>query len=268
MPGLTGYTNLKMFWITPAANNNSAATTLSFNNLGARPLYKEGTTAAPTLVTGKIYQVWFSTASNCFFLKASGSGDAVASDLLAGKKATTDAGEITGTMPNNGSPTQTVSITGSAKPTVIIPAGRSPGGTITVQLAAALASIIKTGNTVGGVAGAFNGKGSYQGQVNSVNIRPEYNTADADYETLPLPDLGFVPTVLISESVAGLAIYWNGQRWTPRWDGTKWVIVNQAADLTYYYNSCGRRVHIAFDSQSSSGSERTTVGLRSFIAFE
>jgi hypothetical protein len=103
MPGITSYTHLKLFQFIASANNNEAATTLKIGTLPARPIYLEGTVnTAPKLIAGRLYTVWADNTKNCFFLKASGSGNAVAADLLVGKTATTDNGPITGTMPNQG----------------------------------------------------------------------------------------------------------------------------------------------------------------------
>lgn len=100
-----------------------------------------------------LFQAWWDAGLSCFFLLARASGNAVAGDILAGKTASTDEGEIVGTMPNNGSQTATLTITGSAKPTKTIPAGYTSGGTITAQLDSSLASEIAEGNTVGGIVG-------------------------------------------------------------------------------------------------------------------
>lgn len=82
-----------------SANNGSAATTIN-----SKPLYKPGTTTAPNLVAGKAYTVWYDLAGDCFFIKASAEGDAVAANVLAGKKFSNDSDTgIEGTMPNNGS---------------------------------------------------------------------------------------------------------------------------------------------------------------------
>ena len=65
-----------------AYNNNGAATTIN-----TYPLYKPGTTQAPTLIAGMLYTVWFN--GSYFFLQASAGdepeGTAVAGDVLAGK---------------------------------------------------------------------------------------------------------------------------------------------------------------------------------------
>ena len=156
MPGITSYTHLKLFQFIASANNNGAASTLKVGTLPARPIYLEGTAStAPKLIAGRLYTVWADNTKNCFFLKASGSGNAVAADLLVGKTATTDNGPITGTMPHNGNQNATLTITGSEKPTKVIPAGYTPGGTITAQLNNSLASSIKSGTTIGGVTGTY-----------------------------------------------------------------------------------------------------------------
>jgi|GEM_PF-950837 Microcystin-dependent protein len=44
-------------------NNSAAATTIN-----GKPLYKQGTTAAPTLIANKAYTIWYSTTNTCFYL--------------------------------------------------------------------------------------------------------------------------------------------------------------------------------------------------------
>ncbi|WP_238917267.1 phage tail protein [Clostridium sp. YIM B02555] len=68
-----------------SANNSGAATTIN-----GKKLYKPGTTTAPNLITGKAYTVWYNQAGDCFFIKASAEGDAVAANVLAGKKFSND----------------------------------------------------------------------------------------------------------------------------------------------------------------------------------
>jgi len=68
-----------------SANNGSVATTIN-----GKPLYKPGTTTPPNLITGKAYTIWYNSANNCFFIKASAEGTALAGDVLAGKSFSTD----------------------------------------------------------------------------------------------------------------------------------------------------------------------------------
>ncbi len=69
-----------------SASNSGSATTIN-----GKSLYKPNTTTAPTLIAGKAYTVWYSASNDCFFIKASAEGDAVAGDVLAGKTGFTDA---------------------------------------------------------------------------------------------------------------------------------------------------------------------------------
>ncbi|WP_434290941.1 phage tail protein [Clostridium botulinum] len=61
-------------------NNNKNATTIN-----GKQLYKPNTTTAPNLVAGKAASIWYDSTKDCFFIKASAEGNAVAKDVLAGK---------------------------------------------------------------------------------------------------------------------------------------------------------------------------------------
>jgi hypothetical protein len=69
--------SIKTFIVT--ANNNAATTTIN-----GKPLYKPGTTTVPDLVSGKAVTIWFDATGNCFFIKASAEGTAIAAHVLAG----------------------------------------------------------------------------------------------------------------------------------------------------------------------------------------
>ncbi|WP_017211853.1 hypothetical protein [Clostridium beijerinckii] len=58
------------------ANNSGAATTIN-----GKKLYKPGTTTSPNLIAGKAYTVWYNSTSDCFFIKASAEGTALAKDV-------------------------------------------------------------------------------------------------------------------------------------------------------------------------------------------
>ncbi|MBC2478145.1 hypothetical protein HGI39_26435, partial [Clostridium beijerinckii] len=72
-----------------SANNGGAATTIN-----GKKLYKPATTVAPNLIAEKAYTVWYNATGDngngCFFIKASAEGDAVAANVLAGKKFSND----------------------------------------------------------------------------------------------------------------------------------------------------------------------------------
>lgn len=83
------------------------------------------------------------------------SADAAAGDILTGKKAYGSSGELTGSMANNGSTSGTISTKAG---TVTIPAGYTSGGTVGIsstEQAKVIASNIKSGVTLLGVAGSL-----------------------------------------------------------------------------------------------------------------
>ena len=81
--------------------------------------------------------------------------DAVSGDLLAGKTAYGASGQISGGMANNGSTSGTISTKAG---TVTIPSGYTSGGTVKIsdaEQAKVIASNIKSGVTLLGVAGSL-----------------------------------------------------------------------------------------------------------------
>lgn len=171
-------------------NANTGASTLNINGLGAKEIRKSnGNTLSSgnikagqichLVYTGSVFQLLgeggeYGTATPAEVLKGytigteNGivegtlelTGNATPADVLAGKTfySTNAKSKQAGTMPNNGSQSATLTITGSGKPTKTIPAGYTTGGTITAQVDASLASVIKNAVTVGGVQGKYKGE--------------------------------------------------------------------------------------------------------------
>jgi hypothetical protein len=78
---------------------STGASTLNWNGKGAKGIKKSGGADATNLKANGIYTLRYDGTS--FILQGEGaSGNATASDLLSGKTAATDAGDITGTMPD------------------------------------------------------------------------------------------------------------------------------------------------------------------------
>jgi len=78
---------------TGAVNINPSAT-------GLKPIVKSSGTAVTNLKANGIYTVRYNVTTGNFILQGEGaSGNATSSDLLSGKTATTDAGEIAGNIP-------------------------------------------------------------------------------------------------------------------------------------------------------------------------
>lgn len=84
---------------------NTDDCTLNWSNTGPKPIVKPGG-GRPNLKAGGLYTFRYDGVN--FQLQGEGAhGNATASDLLSGKTATTDAGEITGTIPSRGAATIT-----------------------------------------------------------------------------------------------------------------------------------------------------------------
>lgn len=109
--------------------DSTLASTLNWNGLGAKGIKKANGTNVTNLKATGIYTLRYDGTN--FILQGEGaSGNAIASDLITGKTATTDAGEITGTL----------------------------------DLSNLLAANVKVGTTINGVAGTFTN------DANAVNI--------------------------------------------------------------------------------------------------
>ncbi len=83
------------------------------------------------------------------------SADAVAGDILNGKKAYGSSGEITGSMANNGATGGTISTKAGS---ITIPAGWTSGGSVAIsstEQGKIIAGNIKSGVTILGVAGSL-----------------------------------------------------------------------------------------------------------------
>lgn len=138
--------------------DSTGAATLNWNGKGAVPIYKANGVAVSNLKTGGVYTLRYDGTN--FILQGEGaSGDAVASDLLSGKKATTDAGEITGTMLNRATGDYVAdgsSVAGTTlKLSIPDNAFYGDAANITVTDADFIAANIVTGKNVLGVAGSY-----------------------------------------------------------------------------------------------------------------
>ncbi len=82
-----------------------------------------------------------------------GTTDAVAGDILSGKKVVSQGNLLTGTMPNRGAVNQNLTTEGQG---YTIPAGYHNGlGKVKAAITGLMANVIKAGATVGGVLGTF-----------------------------------------------------------------------------------------------------------------
>ncbi|NFD29671.1 hypothetical protein EXN57_14340 [Clostridium botulinum] len=101
-----------------SSNNNKNATTIN-----GKKLYKPNTTTTPNLTAGKAVSVWYNATKDCFFIKASSEGTAVAANVLANKTFSNDNDTgLTGSMADRGVFNLNLGAT--------VPAGYYSGGTV------------------------------------------------------------------------------------------------------------------------------------------
>lgn len=107
-----------------ATADNTGDVTINVDNQGAVPALKYDKSQLPagTIKANKVYDFYYDTVGNCFFLIAKASGNTVAAHVLAGDTCSTDMGDIVGSMIDNGA----VEITPSTVDQVI-PAGYHNG---------------------------------------------------------------------------------------------------------------------------------------------
>lgn len=154
--------------------SNTGASTININGLGAKSIKdsKGNALTSGKLLAGSIYTMRYNGTN--FILQGEGAtGNALASDLLSGKTASTDAGDITGTMPNRSG--DNASLASSVSGTTL--KLRSPQGyydgvddTVTITDSDFIASNIKSGVTLFGITGTMpikpdDYRGSPGGQV-------------------------------------------------------------------------------------------------------
>jgi hypothetical protein len=129
------------------ADNGGAATTLNVFGLGAKPLYKAGTTSAPTIKANEAYTVWYSSSGDCFFAKAS--SGVTAAELAYGTTYTVFSG--------NYSSLPVIPIQSSYKKIYTLNFPESVRGAVRVELAfdnVSTATVsFKIGNTTGSASG-------------------------------------------------------------------------------------------------------------------
>ncbi|NRT78107.1 hypothetical protein [Clostridium beijerinckii] len=95
-PNVTSYS--EPLAISFKANYSSTGnTTINVNNLGAKAIKKANGNNVTNLIAGSIYTMRYN-GTNFILQGEGGSGNATASDILAGKTASTDAGDVVGNI--------------------------------------------------------------------------------------------------------------------------------------------------------------------------
>lgn len=132
---------------------NTGASTINVNGLGAKSIVDSKGNA---LTSGKLrlngtYSLKYNSTSGNFILQGEGgSGNATAADLLSGKTAFVDSGDITGTMSNRGAVIVTPSTVNQT-----ISAGYHNGSGYVVGDTDLVAANIKKGVDIFGISGSY-----------------------------------------------------------------------------------------------------------------
>ena len=148
---ITTLTDLFTKTFIVSASNGGSATTIN-----TKPLYKPNTTIAPNLTAGKAVTVWYNLANDCFFIKASATGDALVGDVLAGKTFSNDDDiGLIGTMVDRG----TVNITPSTVNQAITSGKHSGSGLIYGDADLIASNILDTANIFNVQGTAIDGAG-------------------------------------------------------------------------------------------------------------
>jgi hypothetical protein len=182
--------------------DSTGASTININGLGAKAIKKANGTDVTNLKANGIYTLRYDGTN--FILQGEGaSGTATASDLLSGKTATTDAGEITGTITSKAAQTYTP---GTANQTIA--AGQYLAGIQTIKGDAnLLATNILSGKSIFGVAGnAVDGSGMKKFASGTISrgsttysIQGYNNTSSSTYDkyVVTVSGLTFTPSTIL-----------------------------------------------------------------------
>ena len=170
---------------------NTGPVTINVNGLGAKSIKKpNGNDLVPgNLKAGSVYTVRYN-GTNFILQGSDAAGTATPEDVTAGKTFSNDDDtDLVGTLPILGNRSTTLTINGPGTPQVVIPSGRIDQSTIVAQIDPSKASIIKLGETLGGVTGTLKESLYY---TNSFDQEYGHNSIDVSF------DCPFVPTILVA----------------------------------------------------------------------
>ncbi|SCY92864.1 hypothetical protein [Alkaliphilus peptidifermentans] len=140
---------------------NTGDSTLNINGLGGKAIKdsKGNPLTAGKLILNGVYTLRYD-GTNFILQGEGGSGNATASDLLSGKTASTDAGDIVGTMPNKGAKTFT--------PSGLVQTDTAGYySSVTCNAVNVPAANVLAGTTIAGIAGTMANRGNANSSLTS-----------------------------------------------------------------------------------------------------
>lgn len=140
-----------------SANNGGAATTIN-----GKKLYKPNTTTAPNLISGKAYTVWYNSTNDCFFIKASAEGTALASDVRKNKTFSND---------------NDTGIVGGLDLSLLVSGNLRAG--VTIDGVTGKSSVVDTADSLATAAQLLSGTSAYVNGTKLVGNMPNHTGADS-----------------------------------------------------------------------------------------
>lgn len=170
--------------------DSTDSVTMNVNGLGAVPIKKANGGDVKILNAGGVYTLRYS-AGNFILQGEGGGGNATDNDLLEGKTAVSDNGDLIGTMPNRGTmnftPSQSVQT---------IPQGYHSGNGV-VQAVSFDATRVLSGTTIAGKAGTMPNRGSL-GTITPGTVNKNYSAGYYPTAFTVAGDADLIPSNILS----------------------------------------------------------------------
>lgn len=190
-------------------NANTGASTLNINSFGAKSILKGNgnNLSSGNIKAGQICNLVYT--GSVFQLLGEGGeyGTATAPDVLQGKTIGTENGLVSGTMPNRGAVSQTITTQGGS---YTIPSGYHSGsGKVTANFANLSAENVKNGVNIGGVVGTLTPMSSINGIIKSYMVSASGNISAGDFVKFideVISPVAILPSITHYGTIAAVAL--------------------------------------------------------------